>query len=54
MDKMELVHQQQEMYMEYMDAHPEKKKEDPEFDAWCDETIRLYQEYTEKIRNQIR
>ncbi|MCR5229361.1 MAG: NAD-dependent epimerase/dehydratase family protein [Solobacterium sp.] len=43
-----------EMYMEYMDAHPEKKKEDPEFDAWCDETIRLYLEYTEKIRNQIR
>lgn len=33
-----------QMYLEYMDAHPEMKKEDPEFDAWCDQTIALYEE----------
>ncbi len=32
------------MYLEYMEAHPELKIEEPEFDEWCDRVIRLYGE----------
>ena len=37
-------------YVEYMNAHPEKKVEDPEFDAWCDRTIELYQKLSEAFK----
>lgn len=32
------------MYLEYMDANPELKIEEPEFDEWCDRVIGLYRE----------
>ena len=41
------------MFVEYMDEHPELKKEDPEFDAWCDDTIEKYQEMAEKFKEEI-
>ena len=31
-----------EMYLSYMEAHPEEKVEDLEYDAWCDSVIRDY------------
>jgi nucleoside-diphosphate-sugar epimerase len=31
-------------YLEYMDAHPDRKVEDPEYDSWCDETIASYRQ----------
>ena len=30
-------------YAKYMKEHPEEKKEDPDFDRWCDETIASYE-----------
>lgn len=33
-----------EMYLEFMENHPEQKIEEPEFDQWCDETIARYEE----------
>ena len=41
------------MFVEYMDEHPELKKEDPEFDAWCDDTIEKYQEMAERFKEEI-
>ena len=32
-----------EMFVGYMNAHPEEKKEDEDFDRWCDETIERYE-----------
>ena len=32
-------------YVEYMNAHPEEKKEDPDFDAWCDDVIAAYKAF---------
>lgn len=41
------------MYLEYMESHPELKIEEPEFDEWCDQVIKLYGEakaiFTDKI-----
>ena len=40
-------------YVTYMNSHPEEKKEDEDFDRWCDETIANYKafakEFTEKL-----
>ena len=40
-------------YVAYMNSHPEEKKEDEDFDRWCDETIANYKkfakEFTEKL-----
>ncbi len=33
-----------QMYVEYMNAHPEEKKEDEDFDRWCDRVIEKYHE----------
>ncbi|MCR4633152.1 MAG: NAD-dependent epimerase/dehydratase family protein [Erysipelotrichaceae bacterium] len=33
-----------QMFVDYMNAHPEEKKEDEDFDRWCDETIERYEE----------
>ncbi len=40
------------MYLEYMDAHPELKQEDPEFDAWCDHAIETYRKCLERFGNE--
>lgn len=32
-----------QLFLEYMDAHPELKTEEPAFDQWCDDTISLYE-----------
>ena len=42
------------MYQEYMDLHPEYKKEDLEFDKWCDETIALYHRLETTMKQEIR
>lgn len=36
-------------YIEYMEAHPEMKVEEPEFDAWCDQTIERYKKFTQEF-----
>ena len=41
------------MFVEYMNEHPEEKKEDPEFDKWCDDTIRKYKELSERFIEEI-
>ena len=41
------------MYVEYMDKHPEEKIEDPDFDAWCDETIKAYEELSKTFCEKI-
>lgn len=41
------------MYLEYMEAHPELKIEEPEFDKWCDKTIRLYKEMKAGFADRI-
>ena len=40
------------MYLAYMDEHPELKKEDPEFDAWCDHVIDTYRRCIEQFGNE--
>ena len=41
------------MFVEYMDKHPELKKEDPEFDEWCDDTIEKYKKLKERFIEEI-
>ena len=41
------------MFVEYMNEHPEEKIEDPEFDKWCDDTIRKYKELSERFIEEI-
>lgn len=36
-------------YIDYMEAHPEMKVEEPEFDAWCDQTIERYKNFTQEF-----
>ena len=40
-------------YKEYMDAHPEMKAPDPEFDNWCDQVIAVYKEACEKVKEVL-
>ncbi len=42
-----------QIFVGYMNAHPEEKKEDPDFDRWCDETIRRYKEFAGKFTEGI-
>ena len=41
------------MFVEYMNEHPEEKKEDPEFDRWCDDTIEKYKKLKERFIEEI-
>lgn len=41
------------MYLDYMEAHPEQKVEDPAFDEWCDKTIALYKECAQKFMDNV-
>lgn len=41
------------MFVEYMNSHPELKKEDPEFDRWCDDTIEKYRKLKERFLEEI-
>ena len=41
------------MFMEYMEKHPELKKEDPDFDKWCDDTIEKYRKLKERFLEEI-
>ena len=41
-------------YAEYMEEHPEEKKEDPDFDVWCDETIASYKKAMEGFVKELR
>ena len=41
------------MFVEYMNKHPEEKKEDPEFDRWCDDTIEKYKKLKERFIEEI-
>lgn len=34
-----------EMYLQYMDEHPELKKEDEDYDVWCDKATRDYRAF---------
>ena len=31
------------LFIDYLDAHPEMKREDPDFDAWCDRVIAAHE-----------
>lgn len=42
------------MYVDYMNAHPEKKLEDEAFDAWCDATIEQYKKACEIFKGEIK
>lgn len=42
-----------QMFLEYMDAHPEMKKEDEKFDEWCDKTIEAYKKFAEAFTENI-
>lgn len=37
-------------YLDYMEAHPEKKISDPAYDAWCDHVIAAYQSFEQKLK----
>lgn len=39
-----------EMYLEYMDEHPELKKTDEEYDKWCDDLIEKYQSFMDSLK----
>ena len=41
-----------ELFLEYMNTHEELKKEDPEFDAWCDEVIADYEKFMAEFRKK--
>lgn len=42
-----------ELYLEFMEAHPDQKKEEPEFDEWCDKTIALYEEMISSLDGKL-
>ncbi len=42
-----------QMYVEYMNAHPEEKKEDEAFDAWCDQTIASYKKFAAQFTENL-
>lgn len=42
-----------QMYVEYMNAHPEEKKEDEAFDAWCDQTIANYKRFAAQFTENL-
>ncbi len=41
-----------ELFLEYMNDHEELKKEDPEFDQWCDEVIADYETFMADFRKK--
>ena len=43
-----------EMYLEYMDAHPEKKSEDEAFDIWCDQSVEAYKECMRLFKTKLK
>lgn len=47
------IHKGMEMYVEYMNAHPELKVQDENYDQWCDETIVNYKELMNEIVKKI-
>ncbi len=40
-------------YLDYMDAHPELKKEDADFDAWCDRVISAYKKAMQDVEEVL-
>lgn len=42
-----------QMYLEYMETHPDLKVEEPEFDEWCDRIIELYKALAAALTEQI-
>ena len=40
-------------YIAWMDAHPELKKEDPDFDAWCDRVCERYHRLVEQFAEEL-
>lgn len=41
------------MYLTYMEEHPEAKVEEPAFDKWCDDTITLYKELVNGMKDKL-
>lgn len=41
------------MYLEYMDAHPEQKIEEPAFDLWCDHVIAQYKKVLHNLKDEL-
>ncbi len=39
--------------LSYIRMHPEYMQEDPEFDDWCDQLIKIYEEADQKARNSL-
>lgn len=37
-------------YLNYMEAHPEKKRPDPVYDAWCDHVIDAYRSFEQNLK----
>lgn len=42
-----------QMYVDYMNAHPEEKVEDEAFDAWCDTTIENYKKFAKAFTENL-
>ena len=42
-----------QMYVEYMNEHPEQKVEDEVFDAWCDRTIENYKKFSKQFTEKL-
>lgn len=42
-----------QMYLAYMEEHPEQKIEEPAFDVWCDRTIALYQQLETDMKAKL-
>lgn len=42
-----------QMYLEYMDKHPEQKVADQKYDAWCDSIIDSYLQYTNNQKGKF-
>lgn len=43
-----------QLFLEYMDEHPELKVEEPAFDHWCDHTIALYESMQAAFYKELR
>lgn len=43
------VYQGLQLYLEYMDSHPELKLSDPHFDRWCDQIVDLTAQFNQSL-----
>lgn len=39
-----------QMYLDYMNEHPELKQSDPQFDQWCDRMVEVYSQFNQNLQ----